>query len=234
MQNSSPQFPWSETSFLRGLVKLVSEEGLQSLASGMNATLLRECLYSTIRMGAYEPILNLLNYQSEYPSPTIKYVSSLLSGALGAAIATPTDLIKIQFQSARPSQPLPYQTVLQGFRYILQHQGVTGLWKGSIPTISRAAVVTSSVIGSYDSIKNNLFKNYFHFKDGIELQFCCSLFAGVITTLASNPSMQIFSLSLSPSLCLSLCLCVCLSLSLSLSLSCLSHLFLSPCLLLSS
>lgn len=189
MQNSSPQFPWNEPSFLRGLIRLVSEEGPQSVASGLNATLLRECLYSTIRMGAYEPILNLLDYQhSEYPSPTLKYLSSLLSGALGAAIATPTDLIKIQFQTARPSQPLPYRTVIEGFRYIIQHQGVKGLWKGSIPTISRAAVVTSSVIGSYDSIKNNLFKNYFQCKDGIELQFCCSLFAGAITTFASNPS----------------------------------------------
>jgi hypothetical protein len=190
MQNSSPQFPWNEPSFLRGLVKLVSEEGLQSLTYGLNATLLRECLYSTIRMGAYEPILNLLNYQHlEYPSPTLKYLSSLFSGALGAAVATPTDLIKIQFQAARPSHPLPFQTVIQGFQYIIQHHGIKGLWKGGIPTISRAAVVTSSVIGSYDSIKNNILKKYFRFKDGIALQFLCSLLAGVITTLASNPSL---------------------------------------------
>jgi hypothetical protein len=189
MQNHSPLYPWSEQSFLRGIFKLISEEGIQSLGLGLQATLLRECIYSTIRMGAYEPILTCLNSQHhEYPSPSLKYLASLISGGIGAAIANPTDLIKIKFQASRPSQPLPYRTTFQGFQYIIQRDGFFGLWKGSHPTIARAAVVTSTVMGSYDSIKNNLLKRYFHFQDGIQLQFICSLLAGVITTLASNPS----------------------------------------------
>jgi hypothetical protein len=189
MQNNSPSYPWTEQSFIRGILKLASEEGIQSLGLGLRATLLRECIYSTIRMGAYEPILNCLNYQHhEYPSPGLKYLASLISGGIGAAIANPTDLIKVKLQAARPSKPLPYRTTFEGFRYISQKNGVFGLWKGSLPTIARAAVVTSSVMGSYDSIKNNLLKRYFHFQEGIQLQFFCSLLAGVVTTLASNPS----------------------------------------------
>lgn len=195
MQNHSPSHPWSEQSFLRGIFKLISEEGIQSLGLGLSATLLREGIYSTIRMGAYEPILNCLNsQQQEYPSPSLKYLASLISGGVGAAIANPTDLIKIKFQASRPSQPLPFQSTLQGFRYILQRDGVFGLWKGSLPTIARAAVVTSTVLGSYDSIKNNLLKRYFHVEEGIQLQLFCSLLAGVITTLASNPSLSSLSL----------------------------------------
>lgn len=189
MQNNSLLSPWKETSFLRGLVKLVSEEGLSSLTLGLHATLLRECIYSTIRMGAYEPILKVFNSNNDlYPSPFMKYLSSLISGGLGAALANPTDLIKVQFQAATPSQPLPFKTTFQAFQYIIKENGVLGLWRGSFPTIARAAVVTSSVLGSYDSIKNNLLKRYFQYEEGLQLQFICSLLAGVITILASNPS----------------------------------------------
>lgn len=198
MQNNSLLYPWPEKHFIKGIFYLISNEGIKSLFLGLNATLLRECIYSTIRMGAYEPILNCLNYNSkhnnkhnnnknEYSSPYIKYFASLLSGGIGAAIATPTDLLKVNFQAVLPGQTLPYSTTYQGFIYIYKQNGLFGLWKGSIPTILRAAVVTSSVIGSYDTIKNNILKQHFHFEEGISLQFVCSLLAGVITTLTSNP-----------------------------------------------
>lgn len=202
MQNHSPLYPWKEQSFFRGMMRLMNEEGIRGLTLGLYATLLRECIYSTIRMGTYEPILSSLHHhlnphsdnENHSPSPSLKYLSSLLSGGFGAAIANPIDLIKIQFQSvgrssSSPSAPsLPYQTTRQGLQYILRTHGVQGLWRGSLPTITRAAIVTSSVLGSYDSIKNNLCIKYFHFQDGLQLQFLCSLLAGVITTLTSNPS----------------------------------------------
>ena len=203
MQNHSLLFPWPEKQFLKGLFRLVSQEGIKSLFLGLNATLLREGIYSTIRMGAYEPILHILNSQTmttttkkkkEYSSPYIKFIASLLSGGIGAAIATPTDLLKVNFQAVLPNQfPLPYSTIYQGFLYIYKQHGFFGLWKGSFPTILRASVVTSSVIGSYDTIKNNILKQYFHFEEGLFLQFICSLLAGVITTLTSNPCKQINS-----------------------------------------
>jgi hypothetical protein len=189
MQNHSVQSPWPEKSFLLGLSKLYQAEGISGLSRGLNATITRELLYSTIRIGAYEPILHTLNYggDQQYPSPVIKYSASLLSGAIGAIIANPTDLIKVTFQAQLPSQTLPYQTSLGACLHIYQLNGLLGLWKGCLPTVARAAVVTSAQVGSYDSIKNNLLKRYFQMNDGIPLHFACSLLAGMITTTASNP-----------------------------------------------
>lgn len=197
MQNHSPQHPWPEKSFLVGLQKLYQYEGLEGYARGLNATILRELLYSTIRIGAYEPILHLLNYggDQQYPSPLIKYGSSLLSGAIGATLANPTDLIKVTFQARLSSQVLPYTTSIGACYYIYQHHGLSGLWKGCLPTVARAAVVTSAQVGSYDSIKNNLLKRYFHMKDGLQLHFTCSLLAGIITTTASNPGTDSYLLN---------------------------------------
>jgi hypothetical protein len=190
MQNNSLEYPWSDKSFMGGLSRIYREEGWVGLSRGMHATILRELLYSTIRMGAYEPILNILNTSANEGSPpvVIKYVSSLLSGAIGAAFANPTDLIKVRFQAYLPGQPaLPYSSFTGAFSYILQHQGVKGLWRGSSPTIARAAVLTSAQLGSYDSIKNNLLKKQFRMQDGMSLHLTCSLLAGVITCTASNP-----------------------------------------------
>jgi hypothetical protein len=189
MQNHSLQSPWPERSFLVGLKKLYQTEGSGGLSRGLSATILRELLYSTIRIGAYEPLLHLLNSggDQQYPSPIIKYSSSLLSGAIGAIIANPTDLIKVSFQAQLPGQLLPYTTSIGACSHIYRLEGIKGLWKGCLPTVARAAVVTSAQLGSYDSIKNNLLKRHFEMSDGIPLHFACSLLAGIITTTASNP-----------------------------------------------
>lgn len=166
-------------------------------------------IYSTIRFGSYEPILDLLhsplcnsNHESATPSlppPSVKFASALLSGALGAIIANPTDLIKVNLQSALPSSAsantiaaasnsLPYSTALGGLRHVYRTEGVRrGLYRGGLFTTARAAILTSAVIGSYDSIKNNILKEKFGMQDGNVLFVTCSMLAGVITTTAANP-----------------------------------------------
>lgn len=62
-----------------------------------------------------------------------------------------------------------------------------GLYRGGVFTTARAAILTSAVIGSYDSIKNNILKKYCGMQDGPVLFVTCSLLAGVITTTAANP-----------------------------------------------
>ena len=45
---------------IRGSWRILSNEGIKGLYKGLSASLLREATYSTIRMGLYEPIKNLL------------------------------------------------------------------------------------------------------------------------------------------------------------------------------
>ncbi len=167
------------------------------------------CIYSTIRFGSYEPILDLLHRslspgrsESDIPAPFLKFTSSLLSGGIGAFIANPTDLVKVNLQSVLPSnnildksvatrtsaRPLSYSTALGGLRYIYRTEGIRrGLYRGGLFTTARAAILTSAVIGSYDSIKNNILKKHFGMQDGNILFITCSMLAGVITTTAANP-----------------------------------------------
>ncbi len=189
MQNNSSVSPWPEKNIYSSAIRIFREEHLKGFTRGLSATIMRELLYSTIRMGAYEPILHSLHNEKEnrHPSAVIKFASALLSGAVGSAIANPTDLVKVQLQTSRPCQPAPYAGAISGFIYIFSNFGLAGLYKGSTPTIARAAVLTSAQIGSYDTIKNNICKQQFGINEGTKLHFLSSLLAGLVTTTASNP-----------------------------------------------
>lgn len=200
IQNNSQLFPWPEKGMMRGLILLWKMEGIQGWCRGVNASILRELLYSSIRIGAYEPILHTLyplthsssgslSDSSQYASPFLKYFCGLLSGGIGSALANPTDLVKVQFQAHIPhtSPPLPFTTTINAFRYHLTHHGVSGLYKGWMITSTRSAILTSAQIGSYDTIKNNILRKKFQFQDGYGLHFISAMLTGLITTTAANP-----------------------------------------------
>lgn len=186
-----------------GAMRIWREEGIAGWGKGVVPSMMREIVYSSVRMGAYEPIREAIsNYLSSNTdsssssssssqatvSPAIKFSSALISGGVGSAIANPLDLIKTRFQAALPHEPMPYNnSTLYAFRSIVSQAGVSGLYKGWIVTSSRAAVLTSAQLGSYDSIKNNLLIGHLGLSEGFLLHLCSSMLAGIITTTAANP-----------------------------------------------
>jgi hypothetical protein len=173
-----------------GMKKIYREEGIHGLAKGVEASMLREITYSSIRIGGYEPIRKALSYDSEDPSntsPLVKFFSALISGGVGSALANPLDLIKTRFQATLADESLPYRNTAHALRTIYLSQGLGGLYRGWAVTSARAAVLTSAQLGSYDSIKHNLLIKVFGLKEGFILHLSCSMVAGIITTTAANP-----------------------------------------------
>lgn len=175
---------------ISGMKKIYREEGIRGLAKGVEASMWREVAYSSVRIGAYEPIRKLLSMSSEDPmntSPIIKYSAALISGGTGSAMANPLDLIKTRFQATMPNETQPYRNTAHALKTIYQQQGFAGLYRGWMVTSSRAAVLTSAQLGTYDSIKHNFLIKTMHMKEGIVLHFACSMIAGIVTTTATNP-----------------------------------------------
>jgi solute carrier family 25 oxoglutarate transporter 11 len=81
-------------------LRLVQSEGLHSLFTGISATILRQSLYSTTRMGLYE----LLKHQWRDPArkgglPVFKKVAAgLVAGGVGAVVGNPADLAMVRMQ----------------------------------------------------------------------------------------------------------------------------------------
>lgn len=182
--------------FLQGMGLIVREEGFGGLLRGMEPAVLREIFYGSIRLGGYEPIRNFLagggNHDAADIGLGVKYGSALLSGAIGAIIANPFDLIKTRYQAViNPSKGttgLPYKNTFEAIPYIIKNEGgLKALYKGTTVTAVRASIVTSSQIGTYDSVKNNLLKGYFKFEEGVQLHIISAMIAGISVTLASNP-----------------------------------------------
>lgn len=92
---------------ISSLRSIVRAEGLRSLYRGIEAALIREMSYSTLRFGLYEPLRNLMHENHEANAavagpewaPTVRIakrvVSGCTAGGIASAIASPTDLIKV-------------------------------------------------------------------------------------------------------------------------------------------
>ncbi|XP_070558897.1 mitochondrial substrate carrier family protein ucpB-like [Ptychodera flava] len=176
--------------FIKGGIRIVKDEGIGGLYKGVVPSLIREGTYSTIRLGAYEPIKVWLGATD--PAHTVlwkKVAAGAMSGAIGSSIATPTDLIKVRMQAEgklQSGQSRRYKNTLHGFKDIFQHEGLRGLYRGASPTIQRAAILTATQIPSYDHSKHFLL-NAGVMKEGPVLHIVCSFFAGFMTACTTSP-----------------------------------------------
>jgi hypothetical protein len=67
---------------------ILREEGVLAFWKGVVPSLLREISYSSIRLGAYEPIRNLLSSEEEQQQVYVPLWKKLLAGATAGAIGS--------------------------------------------------------------------------------------------------------------------------------------------------
>jgi hypothetical protein len=187
--------------FIHGLYTIARTEGVSGLYKGLTASLLREATYSTLRIGFYDVFKDILKAEDPKRTPLWKkIVAGALAGALGAAIANPTDLVKVRLQaSASGSSALSFlvpnekqrvsdfQLTWRMFAYTFQKEGVRGLYRGVGPTTQRAALLTAAQLGSYDHIKHFLLNLDIGFKENSLTHFTASMMAGFISAAVTSP-----------------------------------------------
>lgn len=163
----------------------------RGLMKGITASMLREASYSSIRMGFYDSIkVFLAPHGTEKHEFYLwqKIVAGAGSGALGSFIATPTDLVKIRFQSYSPRHKNPYKNTFDAFYQIIKHEnGIFGLYKGATPTVVRAALLTSMQLSTYDHSKQLMIRSGY-FQDGPLTHIIASIISGLVTTTIVNPA----------------------------------------------
>ncbi|XP_013388976.1 mitochondrial substrate carrier family protein ucpB-like [Lingula anatina] len=176
--------------FLKGGVRIVHDEGVRGLYKGLPASLMREGSYSTIRLGAYEPMKKLFGATDPAHTPLWKKIcAGAVSGSIGSAIATPTDLVKVRMQAEgklKTGQSARYNSTLSAFSDIAAVEGVRGLWTGVGPTVQRAAILTATQIPTYDHTKHTLLNSGL-MTEGIPLHITSSMVAGFMTAVTTSP-----------------------------------------------
>jgi hypothetical protein len=166
---------------IQGILLISKEEGIRrGIYKGIEGAWLRESVYSTIRLGLYEPIKRGMHIHKD-SSMLWKFMAGSLSGLIGAAFANPFDMIKIRMQAS--TEPLP---VTWHVKEVYSNGGVAGFWRGVGPTCIRAMLMNGTKLAVYDTFKHGLIDGGY-LRDGMFCQFVASAFAGFFQSVATSP-----------------------------------------------
>lgn len=171
-------------------IRIFQTEGTAALFSGVSATVLRQTLYSTTRMGLYDVMKQTWSDPDTGNMPLVRKIAAgLIAGGIGAAVGNPADVAMVRMQAdgrLPPAQRRNYSSVVDAIKQMSKQEGITSLWRGSSLTVNRAMIVTASQLASYDQIKETILEKGL-LKDGLGTHVTASFAAGFVASVASNP-----------------------------------------------
>jgi len=183
-------------SALSMMVNLYKTEGIKSLYSGMSASLLRQAIYGTARIGLHRTFSNLLLERNEGKplSFAMKALSGMGSGSLAVCVGTPMDvaLVRMQADAMKPSaERRGYTNVFNALFRIASEEGPIKLYSGLAPNILRGMSMNVGMLACFDQAKEFFAEHVFHDKDhnlpSIETQMAASCVAGFTASAFSLP-----------------------------------------------
>ncbi|PVH37082.1 hypothetical protein PAHAL_6G238700 [Panicum hallii] len=171
--------------------QILRSEGAAGLFSGVSATMLRQTLYSTTRMGLYDILKTKWTQENGGVLPLHRKIAAgLIAGGVGAAVGNPADVAMVRMQ-ADGRLPLAerrnYRSVGDAIGRMARDEGVRSLWRGSSLTVNRAMIVTASQLATYDQAKEAILARRGAGADGLATHVAASFTAGLVAAAASNP-----------------------------------------------
>lgn len=159
--------------------------GVKEFYRGLDAAIMRQLVYGTLRLGIYFNMIEHYKSQSADGSTTFlqKAGCSLVAGTLGSFVGNPADLslVRMQADSASPAaERRNYTGVGDAIKRTISEEGVTALWKGAVPTMTRAVSLNIAMMVSNDTAKEILEK-----KLGKDRKYTVVLTAAMISAVCT-------------------------------------------------
>ncbi|XP_076751721.1 dicarboxylate carrier UCP2 [Xylocopa sonorina] len=179
----------SQPGLLRTVGNIIRLEGARSLYGGLSAGLQRQMCFASIRLGLYDGVKSRYagiidgNNRSGSKSISVRIAAGITTGAMAVLFAQPTDVVKVRLQAGGSVR---YSSTLQAYKNIAAEEGTRGLWKGTVPNITRNGIVNVAEIVCYDIIKDFILEAGY-LRDGIPCHITAAVAAGLCTTLAASP-----------------------------------------------
>lgn len=167
---------------INGTIKtILREEGLRAFWKGIDAAWLREASYTSLRLGLYDPIKNIMgvNNKSNF---FMKFAAGSLAGGIGSLFGNPFDVIKTRMMTFEGKEP---KTFLYTFINIYKSRKLD-LYKGLQANIIRACVLNGTKMACYDQIKETITQTNM-IPAGIPTQFCSAFGAGFFMAIMVSP-----------------------------------------------
>jgi solute carrier family 25 oxoglutarate transporter 11 len=172
--------------------QLVQRGGVGALYKGLSAAYLRQWMYGSGRMGIYSYLFNEHKKKNDgaLPSLGLKLAFGATAGSIGSFFGNPADiaLVRMAADQKKPvAEQANYRGVSDVITRIVKADGVQGLWKGSITTMARAAVMGSCLNGVTSQTRQYLSGNKILSNDGYSIMIVSSAVSSVVANTASMP-----------------------------------------------
>lgn len=141
---------------------VITNEGIVGFYSGLSAAVARQMVYGTARLGMHRALSDHLiarrvaNGESAALPLLVKSISAMMTGAVAAALGCPLDVALVRMQAdslAKVGERRGYSNVLDAIAKMTKSEGVTTLWRGSIPLIARGTAINVGMMATYDQTK---------------------------------------------------------------------------------
>ncbi|KAL1507135.1 hypothetical protein AB1Y20_007988 [Prymnesium parvum] len=200
----APGQPRLYAGLLSAFRTIAAEEGARALwTHGFAAFVARDFLYSGLRIGLYPSVREALSGRARGDASFgHKLAAGAFTGALGASVATPLDVVRVRMSveggrvdargvlltGMRKGRRRRWSSSVHCFFDTLRAEGVVrGLWRGVGATMSRAALLSAGQLSSYDQSKVVLQRNGW-LEDGKVLHLVGGVISGLVATTCCNPA----------------------------------------------
>ncbi|KAJ2846393.1 hypothetical protein IWW36_004375 [Coemansia brasiliensis] len=168
---------------------IISQQGVLGFYNGISAAVLRQMTYSMARFATYEELKKQMS-NSDGSLPFYRMAAAgITAGAVGGICGTPADIVLVRLQndgSLPAAQRRNYKNAFDGLYRIARAEGPLGLFKGAVPNVSRAMLMTGAQLCSYDGFKQLLLSTPY-FNEGLLLHFSASFLSGFVSTTITSP-----------------------------------------------
>ncbi|XP_020773413.1 mitochondrial brown fat uncoupling protein 1 [Boleophthalmus pectinirostris] len=170
------------------IATMVRTEGPRALYNGLVAGLQRQLCFASVRIGLYDNVKDFYTGGKENPGVLVRILAGCTTGAMAVSFAQPTDVVKVRFQAQVNLDGVArrYSGTMQAYRHIFQNEGLRGLWKGTLPNITRNALVNCTELVTYDLIKEAILRHKL-MSDNLPCHFVSAFGAGFVTTVIASP-----------------------------------------------
>lgn len=144
-------------SFPTLIANMIKEGGVGSIYAGLDASLMRQAIYGTARIGLHRTFSDMIADATGGNVPFwLKTLSGMASGSIAVCIGTPMDvaLVRMQADSMKPkAEQRNYAHVLDAMGRTAKEEGFGALYKGLIPNIGRGMAMNVGMLACYDQAK---------------------------------------------------------------------------------
>ncbi|KAL7469814.1 hypothetical protein ACHAXS_010077 [Conticribra weissflogii] len=168
----------------------IKDNGVMSLYDGLAAGIWRQVFYASSRFGLFETCRDKLHEIRGKTDFAGRVIVGAGTGAAAAFISCPMEVATVRMSNDATlpvSERRNYSGVLDVVKRVIKEEGVSTLWRGSIPFAQRAALVGVFQVATLDQFKG-MYAHYLNQKkNSIPNVFCSAMTSGLIYSIATMP-----------------------------------------------